>query len=376
MFRRWLALGCSALLALPAWPAVGEAVAGLDSRPKRLLLTFLGDIMAHDVNFHAPDYGAIYHSVRPLLERDSLTFANLETPVDPSRECSTYPLFNVGLEYLAAAAEAGIEVFSLANNHAFDQGPEGVAATLASLEAAGRGSFRRIWYAGIRADLQREFAPVEIPCDGLRIGLLAATQDLNLPLPQAYVLRVDYGRPDEEEAFLSLVRAAAPRYDLLVISYHGGREYAREPEPGRVRFFRRLLAAGADIVWGHHPHVLQDYELVERPEGSGLILYSTGNFISGMTWRIDPFAPQDVRAWTGDSALWSVWVECAGGRSRVTAVRPIPVTNVRDRRGTLVVSTFPGLAAQGLAEPWTGYFRERARQLGESLREWGVVDPR
>ena len=143
-----------------------------------------------------------------------------------------------------------------------------------------------------------------------------------------------------------------------------------------MRFFRSLLAAGADVVWGHHPHVLQDFELVDRPEGRGLILYSTGNFISGMTWRIDPLAPQDERAWTGDSALWSVWVQCAGGRCEVTAVRPIPVTNVRDPWGTMVVSTFPGLSAQGLSEPWTGYFRERGRQLGECLREWGAVDPR
>jgi hypothetical protein len=376
MYLRWLALGWLTLLALPARPAGGEPLARTGPRPKGLLLTFLGDVMAHDVNYHAPDYGAIYRAVRPLLERDSLTFANLETPVDPSRECSNFPLFNVGPAYLQAAVEAGIEVFSLANNHAFDQGPEGLAATLASLEGAGRGSFRRIWYAGTREDLARDFAPVRITRDGLRIGFLAATQDLNLPLPEPYVLRVDYGRPAEAEAFLSLVREAAAGCDLLVVSYHGGREYARQPEPGRVRFFRRLLGAGADIVWGHHPHVLQDFELVDRPEGRGLILYSTGNFISGMTWRIDPLAPQDERAWTGDSALWSVWVQCAGGRCEVTAVRPIPVTNVRDPRGTMVVSTFPGLSAQGLSEPWTGYFRERGRQLGESLREWGAVDPR
>jgi hypothetical protein len=260
MLRRRIALGWLAVFALLAWKAGAEEAA----RPKRLLLTFLGDVMAHDVNYHAPDYGAIYRAVRPLLERDSLTFANLETPVDPSRECSNFPLFNVGPAYLQAAVEAGIEVFSLANNHAFDQGPEGLAATLASLEGAGRGSFRRIWYAGTREDLARDFAPVRITRDGLRIGFLAATQDLNLPLPEPYVLRVDYGRPAEAEAFLSLVREAAAGCDLLVVSYHGGREYARQPEPGRVRFFRRLLGAGADIVWGHHPHVLQDFELAHR----------------------------------------------------------------------------------------------------------------
>ena len=371
MLRRRIALGSLAVLALLAWKSGAEGV----SRPKRLLLTFLGDVMAHGVNFRAPDYAAAYRPVRALLQRDNLTFANLETPVDPSRECSTYPQFNVGLGYLDAAAEAGIEVFSLANNHAFDQGPEGLAATIGSLETAGRRSYRRIWYAGTRADLRRDFAPVEILLEGWRIGFLAATQEVNLPLPEPYVLRVDYGREAEAEAFLKLVREAAPRYDLFVISYHGGREYARAPEAGRVRFFRLLLAAGADVVWGHHPHVLQDYELVDRPEGRGLALYSTGNFLSGMTWGADPLIPEAGRAWTGDSVLWAVWVQPAPGRGEVMAVQPIPVTNVRDPRGTMVVSTFPALSAQGLHEVWTGYFRERSRQVVESLRQWGQVDP-
>jgi hypothetical protein len=372
MLRRRIALGWLAVFALLAWKAGAEEAA----RPKRLLLTFLGDVMAHGVNFRAPDYAAAYRPVRAFLLRDNLTFANLETPVDPSRECSTYPQFNVGPGYLAAAAEAGIDVFSLANNHAFDQGLEGLAATIGSLEATGRRSFRRIWYAGTRADLRREFAPVEILLEGWRIGFLAATQQPNLPLPEPYVLRVDYWQEDQVEGFLELVREAAPRYDLFVVSYHGGREYAREPEAGRVRFFRLLLAAGADVVWGHHPHVLQDYELVDRPEGRGLALYSTGNFLSGMTWGADPLVPEAERSWTGDSALWAVWVEPASGAGRVAAVEPIPVTNVRDPWGNMVVCTFPGLSRQGLSEPWTGYFRERSRLLGESLREWGQVDPR
>jgi Bacterial capsule synthesis protein PGA_cap len=365
-------LACWLLLALLARQADGQPA----PPPKRLLLTFLGDVMAHGVNFRAPDFAAAYRPVRALLQRDSLTFANLETPVDPSRECSSYPLFNVGLPYLAAAVGAGIEVFSLANNHAFDQGPEGVTATIGSLEEVGRRSYRRLWYAGIRSDPRGAFAPELILLDGWRIGFLAATQELNLPLTQPYVLRADYAREDEKQAFLELVREQAPRYDFFVVSYHGGREYAREPEPGRVRFFRELLAAGADVVWGHHPHVLQDYELVDRPEGRGLALYSTGNFLSGMTWGIDPLQPEAERAWTGDSALWAVWVQPAPGRGEVTAVQAIPITNVRDPWGFVVVSTFPGLSARGLSEPWIAYFRERSLRLAESLREWEQVDPR
>ncbi len=345
---------------------------------KRLLLTFLGDIMAHTVNFRAPDYAAAYRPVHWLLERDTLTFANLESPVDPGRACSSYPSFNVGRDYLRAALEGGIEVFSLANNHAYDQGPEGIVRTLESVRAVGRASFRRIYYSGTRADPAEPFRPVEIAVDGARIGFLAVTQTLNLPEPQGYVLRVDYQIETEVEAFLELLRPLATSYDLFVLSYHGGREYARQPEAARRLFFHRLLEAGVDIVYGHHPHVPQGYELVDRAEGRGLILYSAGNFISGMTWRLGPEEPDAERAWTGDSLLWVVSVTCpAGGRS-VERVWPVPITNVRDPRGFMVVSTFPGLALHGLSDSWASFYRERSRQLLELLRSWEplTVDPR
>jgi poly-gamma-glutamate synthesis protein (capsule biosynthesis protein) len=358
---------------LPAFPGLAQP-----SGSKRLLLTFLGDIMAHTVNFRAPDYAAMYRPVRWLLERDTLTFANLESPVDPGRACSSYPSFNVSPDYLRAALEAGIEVFSLANNHTYDQGPEGIVRTLESVRAVGRACFRRIYCSGTRADPAEPFRPVEIAVDGARIGFLAVTQELNLPEPAGYVLRVDYQVEPEAEAFLELLPSLSAQYDLFVLSYHGGREYARQPEAGRKRFFHRLLEAGVDIVYGHHPHVPQGYELVDRAEGRGLILYSAGNFISGMTWGLDPDEPEAERAWTGDSLLWVVSVSCPDGSCSVERVWPVPITNVRDPEGVMVVSTFPGLALQGLSEPWAGFYRERSRQLLELLRSWErlPVDPR
>jgi len=92
------------------------------ARDTILQLTFAGDIMIHTANYLTADYPAIYRSIAPLLRKDDLSFANLEFPVDPSRPFSSYPRFNGSPEYLRAAVEAGIDVFSLANNHAFDQG--------------------------------------------------------------------------------------------------------------------------------------------------------------------------------------------------------------------------------------------------------------
>ena len=93
--------------------------------------------MMHAVNHVTADYRDIYRDVETLLRDDDLTFANLEFPVDPGRPYGDFPRFNGTPAYLQAAVDAGIDAFSLANNHAFDGAEEGVLQTLRSLDRAG-----------------------------------------------------------------------------------------------------------------------------------------------------------------------------------------------------------------------------------------------
>jgi len=242
------------------------------------------------------------------------------------------------------------------------------------MEALGRLHFRRVHYSGLRADPREPFRPAEIQAAGARIGFLAATQFLNLPEPRGLVLKVDYQNEAEAASFIERLRELAPRYDLFVLSYHGGREYAGQPEGARVRFFRRLIEAGVDIVYGHHPHRVQGFELIGTERKRGLILYSAGNFLSGMSWGLDPLEPQDERTWTGDSFLWVVSLTCSTQGCSVEGVQPIPITNVRGPEGGMVVSTFPGLAGRGLSESWGAFYRERSRCVLELLHEWAPFE--
>jgi poly-gamma-glutamate capsule biosynthesis protein CapA/YwtB (metallophosphatase superfamily) len=370
------------VLSLLAGLALVSQLAGQEASPnresRRLRLSFLGDLMIDTPNYLTLDYRAIYRELEWLLRRDDLSFANLESPVDPFRPYSGYPCFNGDLDYLRAAAEAGIEVFSLANNHVFDQGLEGLAQTLASLEAAGPRSFRRLYHSGVRLDPQVPFAPTEIRLYGWRIGFLAVCQMVNQPMPAAHVHIVDYENRRHCAEFLPYIREQASRYDLFILSYHGGREYALEPEAERVRFFDRLLEAGVDIVWAHHPHVIQPYRLVERPEGTGLIMYSTGNLISGMPLDVDPRHPADALSWTGDSALWVVIVRAGPEGLSVQSVRPIPIVNYRTADGEILAAPFTALGRQARREPWQRYYRERSGILRSAFRRWqqdGAADP-
>ena len=336
---------------------------------RTLQLTFAGDLMIHTANYLTSDYAGIYASIGPFLKKDDLSFANLEFPIDPSRSFSSYPRFNGSPEYLEAAVEAGIDVFSLANNHVFDQGRDGVFQTLRVLSKMGEQSHHRLYAAGIRGNLQEPFEPVEIRCRGIRVGFLAVCQMVNVPMPHFYVNIVDYRNRRHRECFLSCIEELAPQYDLFILSYHGGREYSRSAEDEKLRFFERLLEAGVDIVWAHHPHVVQPHRLVERKEGTGLIMPSTGNLISGMMIGVKPEEPEHELAWTVDSALWLVTVRVEEGAAAVQRVSPLPIANYRNGRGEILIDTIPGMAGRTLSEDWREYYRVRAGLMHLCLRE-------
>ncbi len=356
-----LGLGTLILGVLPAEPLPMEPVSAGD--PRKVRLTFLGDIMAHTVNFLMSDYREIYAGVAHILSADDLTFANLETEVDPSRPYATYPLFNVHPEYVEAAVNGGVDVFSLANNHSWDYKLPGLIATLQSMRGVRERAARPILFSGIREDPQEPFAPESIEMNGIRVGFLAVTQFTNDHRRHPYVHTVDYQRPEDVEPFLAWIREASRPFDLFILSYHGGREYVGQPEAAREAFFRRLVQAGVHIVYGHHPHVLQPFDRLRLGEQTRLIIHSAGNFISGMSWKVDPSNPRHPLAPMGDSLLYVVEAEFDGGGLLGMEVQPLAVSNGRNRQGEPVVQLLGTLIRQERSSLWASYYRERSRLL-------------
>jgi hypothetical protein len=348
-------------------------LAAFPQAPRTLRLAFLGDIMAHSVNYRVADYHDIYAGIGDILAGSDLSFANLEFPVDAARAVSDYPAFNGSRAYWQAAVDAGIGVFSLANNHALDQGVEGIRQTLGSAAAVRTPSGGPIRFSGIRTNLRLPFAPELIVVRGVRIGFLAVTQFLNTGGANPFVDVADYEDPAAEARLLALVASASRACDIFILSYHGDREYSPRASPGKVRFFRRLLASGATIVYGHHPHVFQGYEVVREGGESRVALLSMGNLISGMTWRADPADPQAVNPATGDSAVLLVDVLVTGAGSSVTGVRAVPVSDYRNAMGEMVVGKTEDLArsASGLPAPWVRWFRARLEANDQLMRPLG-----
>jgi hypothetical protein len=334
-----------------------------------LLLSFVGDIMAHNVNYTMGDYSLIYRAVERVLKADDLTFSNLEFPIDPTLPQYTYPQFNNHPSYVQAAIDSGIEVFSLANNHTNDQGILSIFRTLESAEMLRHRSGGKVHFSGVRRSTDKPFEPERLQFGNWTIGYLAVTQFQNLPLKDPYVLEVNYERREEVEEFLDWISTVTPGYDLFILSYHGGVEYARKPDPKKTLFFRRLLDAGVHIVHGHHPHVLQPVETVQINGLNRVILFSTGNFISGQGTRIDPLRPEDDWCYTGDSAIFTLKVVKTERGPTVVGVNSLLTTNLRTPAGHFIIEPLERLADTLLNEPWAAYFKRRRDIMRAFLEE-------
>ena len=339
--------------------------ASATSAPDRRVLTlsFVGDVMMHGANREATDYGALYRDVEDLLRGDDLTFANLEFPVDPALPYADFPAFNGTPAYLQAAVDAGCDAFSLANNHAFDGAEEGVLQTLRALDRAGRVSGRTLYRAGTRANPGSPFAAARMEVNGVRIAFLSATQFLNTRPGRERVALVDYRNSTSADAFVARVRAESRLCDVLVVSYHAGVEYSSAPPRGLSAFLDRLAAAGATVVHGHHPHVLQAARFAYAGPLRRLVLTSLGNFISGQAEFLNPYTGGGaVAPGTGDSAIVRVRVLCGKGWATVLGVEQIPVAVHRDARGNLAVALMEHLAVTS-SPAWQAYYRGRLADI-------------
>jgi poly-gamma-glutamate synthesis protein (capsule biosynthesis protein) len=336
--------------------------------------------MAHEVNYAMKDYDRIYADVRGLLSGDDLSFGNMEMPVTDSLPLSTYPRFNVHTPYLAAAVHGGFDVFSLANNHSNDQGAAGIAGTLAAFAAMEK-VFPSVRHSGLKRAAADSLEPVLIEKNGWSILFLSVTEILNSydsAGKLVYYVAPTAASRDAFAARLVELRLAHP-CDLFVLSIHSNEpEYVREASVKKKEWFARLAASGVDIVWGHHPHVMQGWELRtvlsesdSTPDAGtrqALCMYSMGNFISGQRYRPERENPEGSREYTGDAVLLRVRAsEASRGGPLTLAVEPVPVTNYTDPASGVIVRQFTSPFIESLPAPWRGYYTERYRLMTSYL---------
>jgi hypothetical protein len=307
-------------------------------------VVFGGDVVPHGevlASFaeHGPD--SLLAPIAPVLRAADLAFANFETPAAPSRPVQRSGLrFNVHADFVRALAEAGLDAVSVANNHSYDMGIPAVGETVSVLRAAG---VRPIGGALAGED---PLAPQQFAIAGGTLCVFAATRLLNYWLPtlgptQPRVGMARFQPAQEEQALLEAVRRHRARCGAIVVSLHSGVEYRDLPEPRDRVYFRRVAAAGADVVIGHHSHTPHPIELYATGGRQVPIFYSLGNLVSNQgasaEANLDPYREGRhqiaLDARTREGLLAVLRFEAAGEqRLRLAEFGYIPLWTVNARR--------------------------------------------
>ena len=220
--------------------------------------------------FRSNGYGWAWSGLEGLFEDDDLTVINHECPsttvVAPIPKTFSFRCDPVALE---AAKRAGVDVLNFANNHGFDQGPQGLVDSLQNARRAG------LIAVGAGESAEEADAPRYVEAKGWRIGIVGVGEVLD-PISQVAVgEEVGTAVGHDFPRALRAIREASANADLVVVVIHWGVELDTQPRDYQVAEAHRMIDAGADVIFGHHSHRLQPMETYEgRP-----IFYGLGNFV-------------------------------------------------------------------------------------------------
>ena len=199
--------------------------------------------------------------IQNILGKSDLLCGNLESPISESVIKSSG--FNAPV--LAVDVIKHFNIVTLANNHIFDCGDEGIEDTIEILAKNG------ISYVGIsKTD---DFEPVIFTIKGKKIAVLGCASDElfeHSPSSKFFMLSVNYKRMP------NIIEKSKKKSDFFLMLFHGGEEFIPYPPPSVRKNLKYLIDSGVDFITGHHPHVLSGYESVKA---NTLIWYSLGDFV-------------------------------------------------------------------------------------------------
>ena len=251
------------------------------SEVKKAKILANGDLLIHvtlyasvyDETTDSFDFNSHYDEVRDFLRSGDLTIGNFEGSISNQYDYGGYPLFNTPSEIVDAIKNAGYDVISLANNHILDSRGEGVVSTYNAFNNAGINTM------GVVLSEQDRILVKDV--NGIKVALLAYSYGYNGM--EETITQEQYDSmltPLDPVRIKADIEAAKEISDVIVVYPHMGIEYMLEPTQEQVDLFHNMIAWGADIVFGNHPHVIQPTETVQRDGLDKFIIYSMGNFIS------------------------------------------------------------------------------------------------
>jgi poly-gamma-glutamate capsule biosynthesis protein CapA/YwtB (metallophosphatase superfamily) len=306
------------------------------------------------------DFNPVFDLIGPYIEEADISIANLETPVAGNdmgysvsgelKEDGTraFSYFNAPVEILDALKNAGFDVLCTANNHALDKNRDGVENTIKYIRAAG------LDCVGTNLPGEERNAIIK-EVNGITFAFLAYTNSVNGnsggytgdELYQA----VNFINEDNIKADIKAVKQEGA--DIVALCLHTGEERKTVPTSSQVEWAKEFVAAGADIIFYSHAHVLQPMEMVTAGEGTeartGFVAYCLGNFISNMdgddcaravVTYVDVMKDENGAKIEGVRYLPTYFYR--GGNYKVLPINPGSIDSIRREMGDSVAQTAMG----------------------------------
>ena len=272
-----------------------------------------------------PDYEP-FRAIAPVWKQADLRFVNLESQLSEQGGETQSPknrlIFCGPPGGARVLSRAGVNVVSLANNHAWDYGRPAFFETLQYLEAAS------VRHVGVGRHIAEAYAPQVFHIKGKTIAWFAVTHVWNYGPMKDHAGRRHVAWASLPALRPALVRARA-EHDVVLVSYHGGAEYEPVPSGSTQRFVTAVMKLGVDAVLGHHPHVIQGIGWVEgRPA-----VYSLGNLV---------FGPRPKHPWTRFGMLAKLAIGPGSTRSlrvcpyRIEGQVPVPLSAQSEERAAFL----------------------------------------
>lgn len=249
----------------------------------------VGDLMCHSIQFNYSyvsgdsfDFRPVFRFVKPILSNGNFTFGNLETvAAGKVKKYSGYPLFNCPDDFITALKDAGFKLLNTANNHAMDKRIPGLERNIKQLIKNDL-SYEGTFLSERDRDSLRIFN-----IEGIKLAFLSytyGTNDIPIPKKKSYAVNLI----DTLRIKTDIERARIDSADIVLVHFHFGEQYRREPTQFQKDIVNKTINYGADLIIGDHPHVVEPLEFFKTKNtklDSGLVAYSLGNFLSNQRWR-------------------------------------------------------------------------------------------
>ena len=341
-----------------------------------LLLSAVGDLSFQGEHADRPSMD-VFAPVVPIFRKSDIALANLENPLfsggTPVRGKCTLRGSPGWAEVLR---DAGINLVTLANNHIMDYGEEGLFSTTRSLEASG------IAYVGAGRNKEEACKAMLFELKEGRVAFLARSSVVVSSACYSTETRPGAAFFDVEET-RDRVKRCKEEADIVVLLIHWGLEEYLYPSMEQRSLAAKLIDAGADLILGHHPHVLQGMERISnRP-----VIYSLGNFLfDEFEWTLNTTSGEEKKYFSSLSSKnrESVLLQVTWEGSETIRVDPV-FTRI-EKGGTVSLDSstsrevFTNQLSKRLCSPvypfwWRGYAlkREWDLRLSRNLSFSGII---